>query len=135
MEVLGVSTKHTIIFEAELLALLVAFVLWTNYISKSPVVLFIDNNAARDVAISAHGRSKMISGMIEQLLRAEDISACFCWFARVPSPPNPSDGPSRNDCEELINEGVPFVSVDDIVGACLDQLSNFLLGHEGLSLM
>ena len=122
-------------FEAELLALLVAFILWTNFISKFPVVFFIDNNAARDVAISAHGRSKMISGMIEQLLRAEDISACYCWFARVPSPSNPSDGPSRNDCGELIREGVPFIPVEDIVDECIDKHCKFLLGQEGLILM
>ena len=105
MNALGVSVKHTIIFEAELLAIILAFVLWKNFVSKSPVVFFVDNNAARDVAISANGRSQLIACMVEQLLQVEEVSACYSWFARVPSPSNPADGPSRNDCEDLFRFG------------------------------
>ena len=124
MNSLGVSLKKTIIFEAELLALIVAFILWKNIVCRSPVVFYVDNNAARDVAISASSRSKLVGRLVEQLLHAEDISACFCWFARVPSPSNPADNPSRNVCDELSNLGVPFVDVDDIVDSCIEKLSS-----------
>ena len=124
MNALGVSLKHTIIFEAELLALIVAFVLWKNFVSKSPVVFFVDNNAARDVAISASGRSQLIQGMIEQLLQVEEISACYAWFARVPSPSNPADGPSRNDCDDLCRLGAALVDVAEIVDICIRKLSS-----------
>lgn len=91
-------------------------------------LLIVDNNAARDVANSASGRSKLITGMVEQLLRAEDISACYSWFARVPSPSNPADGPSRNECSDLLNAGASFTSVDDIVDDCIRKLSKFIMG-------
>eukprot|EP00435_Cladocopium_sp_Y103_P006748 s5076_g2.t1 len=123
---LGGSSKKTIIFEAELLALIVAFSLWKNILRNTPVVFFVDNNSARDVAISANSRSKLIAGLVEQLLRAEEFSACFCWFTRVPSPSNPADEPSRNDCNELIRLGVPFVEVSDIVTETLGTLKDFL---------
>ena len=52
MQCLGASSKKTIIFEAELLALVLAFAVWRNKLEGAPVVCFIDNNSARDVAIS-----------------------------------------------------------------------------------
>jgi hypothetical protein len=125
---LGGAVKKTIIFEAELLALIVSFVLWRNLVCNSPVVFYVDNNSARDVAISANSRSKLIAGLVEQLLKVENTSSCFCWFARVPSPSNPADGPSRGDVQVLLNIGVPFVDVSDIVADCLTALNKFLMG-------
>ena len=52
---LGGDTKPTIIFEAELLAT----ELWSALIQHAPVLCFIDNNGARDVAISGNGRFLM----------------------------------------------------------------------------
>jgi len=82
-----------------------------KYNKQFPMVFFVDNNAARNVAISINSRSRLIAGLVEQLLQVEEIAACFCWFARVPSPSNPANDPSRNECNALINEGVPFVDV------------------------
>ena len=127
-DLLGAAIKKTIIFEAELLALVVAFVLWKNIINSAPIVFFIDNNSARDVAISACSRSKLIAGLVEQLLRVEDLSSCFCWFARVPSPSNPADDPSRGAVNDLLRDGVPFVEVGDIIEDCLATLSKFIIG-------
>ena len=120
--------KQTMIFEAELLALILAFGLWRNIISNSPVVFYVDNNSARDVAISANSRSLLIAGLVEQLLRVEDIAACFCWFSRVPSPSNPADEPSRGDVASRLHSDVPLVDVSDIVADCLSALSAFLVG-------
>ena len=117
-----------IIFEAELLALIVSFVLWKKLICNSPVVFYVDNNSARDVAISANSRSKTIASLVEQLLHVEDVAACFCWFARVPSPSNPADDPSRGENRRLLQLGVPFVDVTDIVADCIMKLSEFLFG-------
>ena len=125
---LGGLSKKTIIFEAELLALIVAFILWRNILRNSPVVFYVDNNSARDVAISANSRSALIAGLVEQLLKVEDGAACFCWFSRVPSPSNPADEPSRGDLAKLLQRGVPLVEVGDIVADCLTALSKFLVG-------
>lgn len=97
-------------------------------ICNSPVVFYVDNNSARDVAISANSRSKTIASLVEQLLHVEDVAACFCWFARVPSPSNPADDPSRGENRRLLQLGVPFVEVTDIVADCIMKLSEFLFG-------
>ena len=125
---LGGMVKLTIIFEAELLALIVSFVLWKNLLCNSPVVFYVDNNSARDVAISANSRSKMIASLVEQLLSVEDFAACFSWFARVSSPSNPADDPSRGETAALENLGVPFVDVGDTIADCISKLSNFSVG-------
>ena len=110
---LGAAVKQIIIFEAELLALIVSFLLWKNLVNCAPVVFYVDNNSARDVAISASSRSKLIAGLVEQLLKVEDISSCFCWFARVPSPSNPADAPSRGEVQALIDNCAPLVDVSE----------------------
>ena len=125
---LGGFVKKTIIFEAELLALIVSFILWKNLICNAPVVFFVDNNSARDVAISANSRSKTIEAFVEQLLRVEDMASSFCWFARVPSPSNPADDPSRGETKNMVRLGIPFVEVGDVVTECLAKLCNFLVG-------
>lgn len=125
---LGAAVKQIIIFETELLALIVSFLLWKNLVNCAPVVFYVDNNSARDVAISASSRSKLIAGLVEQLLKVEDISSCFCWFARVPSPSNPADAPSRGEVQALIDNCVPLVDVSDIVSDCMSALSSFLVG-------
>ena len=54
---LGEGVKKTVIFEAELLAVVCAIKLWKVHLAGAPVVFYIDNNSARDVAISGSGRS------------------------------------------------------------------------------
>ena len=53
---LGGDDKETIIFEAELLAFVVAMSQWAPLFQGCPVVFFVDNNSARDVAISGSAR-------------------------------------------------------------------------------
>ena len=48
---LGYPVKKTVIFEAELVALILGMHLWSKFISYSPCVFFVDNNSARDIAI------------------------------------------------------------------------------------
>ena len=65
MELLGSETKKTIIFEAELLALVLAFSIWREYIAAFSLICFVDNNSARDVAISGNGRNITANCLIE----------------------------------------------------------------------
>lgn len=97
---LGCKTKETIVFEAELLALVVALELWSATIQCCPTVFFIDNNGVRDVAISGSARSAVANILLEILLQTGSCSSIFSWFARVPSPSNPSDGLSRGDLSD-----------------------------------
>ena len=87
---LGGASKKTIIFELELLALVISINLWSALIAGSPTVFYVDNNSARDVAISGNARSTVANGLLESLLEAEMSANVLPWYGRVPSPSNSS---------------------------------------------
>ena len=122
IETLGGSKKDTIIFEAELLAVVVAMGLWGSLIQCSPTIFFIDNNAVRDVSISGSGRSPVACCLIEELLQFESDSAIHSWFARVPSPSNPSDKLSRGDLSDLLRWKIQAVNVCDWANVLLNKI-------------
>ena len=122
IETLGGNKKDTIIFEAELLAVVVAMGLWGALIQCSPTVFFIDNNAVRDVSISGSGRSPVACCLIEELLQFESDSAIHSWFARVPSPSNPSDKLSRGDLSDLLRWKIQAVNVCDWANILLNKI-------------
>ena len=122
IETLGGNKKDTIIFEAELLVVVVAMGLWGALIQCSPTVFFIDNNAVRDVSISGSGRSPVACCLIEELLQFESDSAIHSWFARVPSPSNPSDKLSRGDLSDLLRWKIQAVNVCDWANVLLNKI-------------
>lgn len=95
LKALGFPGKKTVIFEGELLAIIVALKLWEDKIRNSPCLIFVDNNSARDVAISGRARSRPAHELVGALLRTEDSLSVTPWVARVPSSSNPADEPSR----------------------------------------
>ena len=106
---LGGPIKKTIIFEAEVVAVILAIRLWMERIPNAMAICFIDNNSARDIAISASGRSNFAMALVEVLLQSEHRGSFFPWFARVPSQSNPADSLSRNRNEQLEKHGVSLV--------------------------
>ena len=93
--VLGEGRAKQIILECEMLAMLVSLRLWSDIIRNAPTVFFIDSNAARDITISGSARSCIPGQLLEIFLRYEDMASVLSWFARVPSPSNPADLPSK----------------------------------------
>ena len=51
---LGWPDRKTIILECELLAVLVSMEVWGGILNQSPVIFYIDNNAARDICIAGN---------------------------------------------------------------------------------
>ena len=88
-----------------MVAVIVAIRLWMEWLRNAMVICFIDNNSARDISISASGRSSFAMALVEVLLQTEHRGSFFPWYARVPSPSNPADCPSRNDTVQLDNDG------------------------------
>ncbi|CAE7214389.1 unnamed protein product, partial [Symbiodinium sp. CCMP2456] len=109
-EALGEGSKKTIIFELEFLALLAALVHWRAVFKNRPLVCHIDNNTARDVAISGRGRSCVARALATGLLTLEDSGEIRCWYTRVPSPSNIADLPSRSSCTSLTIGGVTLAA-------------------------
>ena len=118
MSSLGADSKKTIIFEAELLALVLAFAVWKTSLEAVPLICFVDNNSARDVAISGAGRNSTARALVGFLLKLEMAVCAAPWYSRVPTPSNIADDPSRGDVSKMLQEGVrqtdPMVELDQI---------------------
>ena len=122
IKALGGDQKHTIIFEAELLALVVAASLWQPLFGGCPTVFYVDNNSARDVAISGCGRSTVANILLDFLLEVEMNSGAFAWYSRVPSPSNPADDPSRGSKLWLNAHGRTVVDVSSWLETIISNL-------------
>eukprot|EP00435_Cladocopium_sp_Y103_P055104 s1350_g18.t1 len=89
MKRLGSDHKKTIIFEAELLALVLAFAIWKHKLM------------AQSLIYKATAKS-----LVGFLLKLEMATSSSPWYSRVPTPSNIADDPSRGDCALLLSEGV-----------------------------
>ena len=124
MSALGARDKKSIIFEAEMLAMVLAIQVWRPFIGHKPVLVFIDNNSTRDVAISAKARGKVASNLVEFLLRLEDEASIWPWYSRVPSESNPADLPSRKLCLkiEVMGRSIRASPVEDELSRMFESL-------------
>ena len=80
---LGAEVKKTIIFEAELLALVLSLALRCSSFKANSLMCFVDNNAARDVATSGNGRNDTANWLIDFLLKIEMQNFIAPWYGRV----------------------------------------------------
>ena len=100
LQSLGAERSRQIILEAETVALIVAARIWGALLRGRPTVFYIDNTSARDICVSNNPRTETPRKLMDLILKAEEEFCLFAWYARVPSPSNPSDRPSR---EEMLN--------------------------------
>ena len=120
---LGEGKTKTIIFEAELATVIIAFAFWRSWLNGRPVVFYIDNNSARDVSISGVSRNSVGRAL---LLTVETVSQAYTWFARVPSPANVADEPSRTVMQSMNVRGqdVARFSCENVLDEVLTILKN-----------
>ena len=125
-EVPGEGASRTIIFEAELTAVLVALVLWQRLLKSRPLVCCVDNNATRDVLIKGSARNDKGSILARLFLTIEALARTFTWIARVPSPSNVADPPSRELLSVMSLKGVMLNSepAESALGEVLGVLAN-----------
>ena len=83
------------IYELEVLPILLAASAWREYIKGSPVVFYIDNDAARSAYIQGVGATTMSKLFTDVFVRLENQLSILSWFGRVPSHSNVADEPSR----------------------------------------
>ena len=121
---LGEKVSSQIIFPAEMLALAIAMEVWAEDLRGSPTIFFVDNNGVRDAAISGNVKSSVARRMLESLLQKEYELSLVPWYARVPSPANPADEPSRVECDRLCLCGAELEKseVANLVKACLRKV-------------
>jgi hypothetical protein len=98
MEVIREGTKDQVIAQAELLPLLAARKKWRHRFEQHGgrrVLNFIDNDGARFGLIKGYSPTRPSAWLIGEFWEEEAKSQALSWFARVPSPSNCADGPSR----------------------------------------
>ena len=104
------TRDEQIICQAELAVVPLAISTWSSYLKSREVLLFIDNNPAKDALVHGVSSSAASSEMVRitRLLCAELASAP--WFDRVPSPSNLADDPSRAEESKLLELGASRIS-------------------------
>ena len=119
LQLLGSSEKETVIFECEMIAVSIALDLWKSELSNAGVVTFVDNNSARDYIISAKTSSAAAKVILRKILVDEENLGLDFWIARVPSPSNIADLPSRREVDLLLKLGArrDFPDVDSLLSS------------------
>ena len=100
-----VSGKKQVIGQAEIFPVLTAKLTWSRILQGRAVLWFLDNSSAVGMLvrsfspISDNFELLKINAGLDVVLRATN------WYARVPSLPNLSDGPSRLEFEQVTKPG------------------------------
>jgi len=130
LELLGVNHKKQVIFEAETLAAVVAFMLWSPKFAGKRCHLFVDNEGSKFSLISGSSENKTVAEIVEKFTAFEIEQHCYLWVSRVPSYSNIADAPSRGDLTFLKRMPAEDVSskAAKLMRTILHQLKN---GGEG----
>ena len=81
--------------QAELLPAIGALHEWPGRFYQRYVIHFVDNESAKFGPISGYSPSRASALILGEYWKPTANLLAIPWFDRVPSPSNPSDGPSR----------------------------------------
>jgi hypothetical protein len=90
-----------IITQAEVYPVWISRSVWGHRLKCRRVVFFVDNNGAKDALVKGYMDSISGDPMLQSILVLEYEQPSYNWYARVPSPSNIADDPSRLDCKAL----------------------------------
>ena len=90
--------------QAEIYPVVLAKATWSHYIRDRKVVYFVDNDSARYALIRKFSPSRPSSELLWEAAKADAALGSASWCARVPSPSNVADGPSRLKFEQVTSE-------------------------------
>ena len=126
----GSGTQHPV-FQAELLAVVVAVHVWRRALQDCLVTWWLDNEAVRFALSKGSAYPQSNARMLHSFLQLETNLQVRSWFSRVPSECNPADEPSRffpgllQDTQEPSDflRGVPEIQVEvgQVVSLALSQ--------------
>ena len=109
---LGENSKKQLIFEAETISAVIAFVLWMDDILHQFSILFVDNEATKFSLIKGGSDNPVVDALAEIFCNYEKKFQGFNWIARVSSYSNVADSPSRGDTTWLLGEQFVDRSID-----------------------
>ena len=120
LSVFNPAGKQTAIFKCEFFALFCAFLLWGDRVTNA-VVIYTDNNGVRDSLISCASRNVTAKKILVATMALECTKQLTPWYARIPPDSNLSDGPSKLNCQKVLDMGAkeckldPSASWDELV--------------------
>ena len=106
--------KEQIICQAELAVVPMAFKTWENMLRNREVIVFIDNEPAKEALINCISASWASAVMVRDARRMSAALAMAPWYDRVASPSNLADEPSRGRFQRLLNLGAVQVAPVEI---------------------
>ena len=109
--------KELFIAQADLAVVPIAFTAWRHLLCDREVLVFVDNEPAKDALINGISSSMSSATMVRETRRLSAAAAMVPWYDRVASPPNPADDPSRGHFERLLRMGasrVPAVELPEL---------------------
>ena len=86
--------KKHLIGPVELYAVVCARRVWATYLNRSRVLLFVDHSGVHAACVSGSSKDPIWRSLLVEL-ECADADPMMGWVARVPSPSNPADAPSR----------------------------------------
>ena len=112
--------KEQVICQAELLAVPIALWVWRRTLEQRNAIVFVDNEPAKDALVRGISSSNASSAMVRDTRILCAGLAIGPWFARVTSPSNLADGPSRADDSVLVALGSRRIVAS--VPTCFDDV-------------
>ena len=88
------ETKN-VIAALEVVAVASALRLWRKRLRNRRVFIFVDNEAAKAALIKMATNVPSMRVALEEVVGLAMTDPCYPWYARVASPCNPADAPSR----------------------------------------
>ena len=108
------ARKEQIICQAELAVVPMAFRTWPSILRNREVLVFVDNEPAKDALINGISASWASAVMVRETRRMSAALAMAPWFDRVASPSNLADDPSRGRFQRLLDLGAARVAPKEI---------------------
>ena len=113
------SGSKQIIFQAELLPVLVSKRVWQDALSYSRNLWAIDNEGAREGLIRSYSSSWTAREILLSVNISDIRSSALDWYLRIPTAANFADLASRLKFEELLGMGCERVEVRPV---CLEDI-------------
>ena len=99
--------RQRAIHQAEVYPALVALSMWASRLSGRRILMFVDNDAAKECLIKGTTRSIASAKLVTDFWALAAEHELYLWVERVASAANPTDAPSRRSCPELVSKGIP----------------------------
>ena len=103
------KAKEQIIAQAELAVVPMAFTSWRTQLQNREILVFVDNEPAKDALINGISSSWASAAMVRETRRLSASGAMAPWYDRVASPSNLADDPSRGHFVRLVKLGASRV--------------------------